>query len=85
MKNTIKLKESELSRIIKKVINENMDEENLYSDINNLISDRYSEMDDAKITEVLKNITSNFRAKAHRKRSGIGDITYDEVRKNWQR
>ena len=79
-----KITESNLTRIINKVLNESKESENLYSDINNLISDNYSDMDDAEITEVLENITANFRANAHRKRKGVGYITADQVRKNWR-
>lgn len=80
-----KITESDLNRIVKKVINESSNDEKLYSAINNLIDDKYSDMDPAKITEVLKDITKNFEAQAYRKKKGIGHVTKDEVRKNWQR
>ena len=80
-----RINETQLNNIVKRIINENKEEESLYSDINNLIDDDYSDMDPAKITEVLKNITKNFEAQAYRKRKGIGSISYDDVRKNWQR
>jgi hypothetical protein len=80
-----RINETQLNNIVKRIINENKEEESLYSDINNLIDDDYSDMDPAKITEVLKDITKNFEAQAYRKRKGIGSISYDDVRKNWQR
>ena len=69
-----RINETQLNNIVKRIINENKEEESLYSD-----------MDPAKITEVLKNITKNFEAQAYRKRKGIGSISHDDVRKNWQR
>jgi hypothetical protein len=80
-----RINETQLNNIVKRIINENKEEESLYSDINNLIDDDYSDMDPAKITEVLKYITKNFEAQAYRKRKGIGSISHNDVRKNWQR
>ena len=85
MKKTIKLTESDLTRIVRKVISEeSTDTENLYSAINSLIDREYSEMDPEDIQNVLHNIFNNYKAINYRKRKGIGSISKDDVMKRFR-
>lgn len=82
MKKITRLTESDLTRIIRKVISEqSTDTENLYSAINNLIDREYGEMDPEDVKNVLHNIFDNYKAIAYRKQRGIGSVTRGETRR----
>jgi (2Fe-2S) ferredoxin len=81
MKKTLKLTESDLQRIVKKVINEQSSvTSSLYSDINRVI-DSYSDMDPEDIQKVLHNIFNIYKAISYRERIGKGSVTKDDVMK----
>lgn len=68
MKKITRLTESDLTRIVRRVINEESSEtESLYSDINKLIDTKYVEMDPEDIKNVLNNIFEIYKAIAYRK------------------
>lgn len=73
MKNIIKLTEKDLSRIVKRVINEDISENELYLNINNTLNNSNSS-EEEKI-QVLKHILDQ--------KEGKGWITKDRVRKLW--
>jgi len=76
MKKIIKLKERDISLMVKKIINEN-------------VGDRSGEMysdEDVNIDEtidVLENILQGLKAKSHRGKKGMGSISREDVLKNW--
>ena len=85
MKKTIKLTESDFTRIVRMVINEeSSDTESLYSDINKLIDGSYSDMDPEDIKNVLHNIFNNYKSISYRKRRGIDSVSRDDVMKRFR-
>jgi predicted transcriptional regulator len=86
MRKTIKLNENDLGRIIKKVIKEQDDQKgNLYSDINDLINEKYSDINPSDVVDVLENILRNSKAIHHRRKNNIGSLTKDEVLRNFRK
>ena len=85
MKKTIKLTESQLTKLIKRVVKENVDNrpDEFYSHINELINYEYSDMDPRDAIDVLENIISSLRARQHREKTGSKFINKDDVMKNW--
>ena len=85
MKNNKRLTESDLTRIVRRVISENIGDRtsDLYSDINKLIDEEYSDIESFEIIEVLENILDHIHARHHREKNKIGPISKDQVRKNW--
>jgi hypothetical protein len=87
MKKIIRLTESDLTRIVKRVVNEDMSDKtgDLYSSINQVI-DNFEGVSESDIVMVLENILSHHRGvEGRRKRKNGGYITSDEVRKNFSR
>ena len=85
MKRITKLTESDITRIVRMVINEeSSDTESLYSDINRLIDREYSDMDPEDIQNVLHNIFNSYKAINYRKRKGIGSVSKDDVMKRFR-
>lgn len=86
MRKTIKLNENDLGRIIKKVIKEQDDQKgNLYSDINDLINEKYSDINPSDVVDVLENILRNSKAIHYRRKNNIGSLTKDEVLRNFRK
>jgi hypothetical protein len=85
MKKTIRLTESELSNLIKRVVKENVDDrpDELYSHINELINYEYSDMDPRDAIDVLENIISSLKSRDHREKTGSKFINKDDVMKNF--
>jgi len=85
MKKSIKLTESELSNLIKKIVKENTDNrpDELYSHINDLINYEYSDVDPRDTIDVLENIIKSVRSSYYREKTGSKYITKDDVKKNW--
>jgi nitrogen fixation/metabolism regulation signal transduction histidine kinase len=85
MKKTIKLTESDLTRIVRKVISEqSTDIENLYFSINSLIDREYSDMDPGDIQNVLHNIFNSYKAINYRKRKGIDSVSREDAVKRFR-
>jgi hypothetical protein len=86
MKKVIKLTESDLTRIVKRVVKEELSDRSgeLYSRINRLIDGEFSDMEHSEIFEVLKHIAKSHESSAYRKMKGIGPISKDEVLKNFK-
>lgn len=84
MKRITKLTESDLTRIVRRVIIEQESEDNnsLYYDINNLIND--SGMEPSDVADVLRNILDSYEAMSRRKKRGMGGITKDDVMKRFR-
>lgn len=85
MKKIIKLNEKDLSRIVKRLINENLSDrsDEMYSHINELIDMEYNDVDIDDQVDVLENILQSIKAKSFRNKKGLGHITHDQVRKRW--
>ena len=80
----ITLTESDLQKIVKRVISEeSTDAENLYSSINSLIDREYSEMDPEDIKNVLHNIFNIYNAISYRKRRGRVETNRGDVMKRF--
>lgn len=80
-----RLTEKDLSRIVKRVINENLSDrsDEMYSHINELIDMEYNDVDIDDQVDVLENILQSIKAKSFRNKRGLGHITHDQVRKRW--
>ena len=86
MKKIIKLNENDLSKIVKRVMNESYGQKsNLYSDINDLMDEKYSDLDPSEVVEVLETILKHSKANEYRKKNNIGSLTKDEVLRNFKR
>lgn len=85
MKKSIRLTESELSNLIKRIVNENLNDrpDEFYSHINELINYEYSDIDTRDAIDVLENILQSLKTKHHREKTGSKYINKDDVMKNW--
>jgi hypothetical protein len=82
MKKVIKLTESDLTKLVKRVINESSDQSgDLYSSINDLI-DNFEGIDESEIIMVLESILDHHKG---RRKRNVGYLTSDEVRRNFNR
>jgi hypothetical protein len=85
MKKVIKLTESDLTKLVKRVINESSDQSgDLYSSINDLI-DNFEGIDESEIIMVLESILAHHKGKEGRRKRNVGYLTSDEVRRNFNR
>lgn len=87
MKKIIRLTESDLTRIVKRAINENISDRkgDLYSSINNLIDTEFEDMDPSEIADVLNNIMGHHKGKDYRRKNNIKDISVSDVKKHWSK
>ena len=85
MKKVIKLNEKDLTRIVKRVIKENLSDrsDEMYSHINELIDMEYNDVEVEDAIDVLENILGSLKSKSHRNKKGIGHISKDQVLKRW--
>jgi len=85
MKKTIRLTESELSNLIKRVVKENVNDrpDEFYSHINELINYEYGDIDTRDAIDVLENILQSLKAKQYREKTGSKYVSKDDVMKNW--
>ena len=56
---------------------------NLYMEINDLIDEKYKDINYEDVAKVLENILKGIKAQAYREKNNIGPVTPDEVKKNW--
>jgi hypothetical protein len=56
---------------------------NLYMEINDLIDEKYKDLDYEDVAKILENILKGVKAQAYREKNNIGPVTPDEVKKNW--
>jgi wyosine [tRNA(Phe)-imidazoG37] synthetase (radical SAM superfamily) len=82
MRRTVRLTESDLARIVKRVIKENLNDrpDEMYSHINSIIDYKFSDVDPDDAIDVLEHILQSLRSKRDR---GDKSITKDSVMKNW--
>jgi hypothetical protein len=87
MKKVVKLTESDLTKLVKRVMNENLSDRkgDLYSSINKLIEREFDDVESSVIVDVLSDILDNHKGRSHRKKHNIKDISSDDVRKNWNK
>lgn len=85
MKKVIKLSERDLTRIIKKVVNEDISDRkgDLYSSINNLIED-FDDIDDSDIIAVLETILTHHKSMEGRRKRNVGHVTLKDVKRNFK-
>jgi hypothetical protein len=55
----------------------------LYMDINDLIDEKYKDINYEDVAKVLENILKGIKAQAYRNKKNIGPVTSDDVKKNW--
>ena len=82
MRRTVRLTESDLARIVKRVIKENLNDrpDEMYSHINSIIDYKFSDVDPDDAIDVLEHILQSLRSIRER---GDKFITRDSVMKNW--
>lgn len=87
MKKVIKLTESDLTNLIKRVVNENLSDRRgeLYMSINDLIEREFDDVESSVVADVLNDIMNHHQGKVYRRKHNIKDIPADEVRKNFKR
>ena len=85
MKKVIKLTESDLTNVVKRIISESYGAGgDLYSSINDLI-DSFEGIDESEIISVLESILNHHKGMEGRRKRNIGHLTSDEVRRNFNR
>ena len=55
----------------------------LYMEINDLIDEKYKDINYEDVTNVLENILKGIKAQSYREKNNIGSVTHDDVRKNF--
>jgi hypothetical protein len=55
----------------------------LYMEINDLIDEKYKDINYEDVTKVLENILKGIKAQSYREKNNIGSVTHDDVRKNF--
>lgn len=85
MKRILRLTEKDLSSLIKKVINENLEDrtDEMYSHINELLNMEYINVSIYDKIDVIENILQSLKSQSHREKRGLGHITSGQVKKRW--
>ena len=86
MKKVVRLSESDIARIVNKIINEQPERDrtgDLYADINSLIDDEYNDVDYEDVANVLENILRGIKAQSHRNKKGMKPISKNDILKNF--
>ena len=86
MKKVIRLSESDIARIVNKVISEQPEMDrtgDLYASINSLIDDEYNDVELEDVANVLENILRGIKAQSHRNKKGMKPFSKNDVLKNW--
>jgi hypothetical protein len=55
----------------------------LYMEINDLIDEKYKDINYEDVAKVLENILKGVKADSYREKNNIGPVTHDDVRKNF--
>lgn len=55
----------------------------LYMEINDLIDEKYKDINYEDVAKVLENILKGIKAQSYREKNNIGSVTHDDVRKNF--
>ena len=88
MKKIVRLTERDLTRLVKRVMNEDKDSKkmDLKSDLRNIINYEYSEIEPSDLVEVLEELLHYAKNEVFRsKKPNKGYITKDEVLKNFNK
>lgn len=87
MKKTIRLTERDLTKIVKRIINEGSSDraDDLYSKINKLIDNEFDDLESDEIADVLENILDGHKSKSYRKKNNIGPISKSDALRNVKR
>jgi hypothetical protein len=87
MKKVVKLTESDLTKLIKRMVNEGLSDRkgDLYSSINELIDQEFDDVDSSDVAEVLSNILDHHKGKSYRRKHNIKDVSSDDVRRHWSK
>lgn len=84
MKKIIKITESDLTKIVKRIINEGSSDRagDLYSKINKIIDNEFDDLESDEIADVLENILQSHKSKSYRKKHNMGSISKSDALKN---
>jgi hypothetical protein len=87
MKKIIRLTENDLTRIVKRVVNENLSNRSgdLYADINELIDRKFDDLEPSEVVRILSIILKHQESRLYRKKHNIQPISKDEVLRNFKR
>ena len=87
MKKIVKLTESDLANMVKRVINEDLSDRTgeLYAGINELIDREFDDVEPSDVVRILSNILKHHEGKVYRKKQNINPISKDEVLRNFKR
>jgi hypothetical protein len=87
MKKIVRLKESDLTNIIKKVISEqhHSPSQELRMTINDLLDNDFRDIDPSEAAQVFEYFAKAMRGNEYRKKHNIGPISKDEVIKNFKK
>lgn len=85
MKKVVRLSETDITRIVNKVINEQQDNRTgeLYAAVNSLIDDEFKDVDYEDVANILENILRGVKAQSYRNKKGIKSISKNDVLKNF--
>lgn len=86
MKN-IRLSESELTNIIKRVVSENLSSpsQNLRGAINDLLDREFANIDPSEAAHVFEYFAKAMRADEYRKKHNIGSVSREEILRNFRK
>ena len=87
MKKIVRLTESDITNMVKRVINEDLSDRtgNLYASINELIDREFDDVEPSDVVRILSNILKHHEGKVYRKKHNINPISKDEVLRNFKR
>ena len=86
MKKIVKLTESDLAKMVKRVMNEDLSTRtgDLYSKINELIDREFDDVEPSEVVRILSNILKHHEGRVYRDKHNIKPITSKEVVKNFR-
>ena len=87
MKKIVRLTERDLTRLVKRVMNEDLSDRkgDLYSSINKIIDREFDDVESSDIVDVLNNILDSHKGRSHRQNKGMKSISKDDVMRNFNR
>ena len=86
MRKVVRLKERDLSRIVKRIMTEQRDiKGDFYSDINSLIDEEYSDLDISDKISVLENILENLNARMERGDKDSSRLSMRDARRRFEK
>ena len=87
MKKIVRLTERDLTRLVKRVMNEDLSDRkgDLYSSINKIIDREFDDVETSDVVDVLNSILDSHKGRSHRQNKGMKSISKDDVMRNFNR